>query len=204
MKLKTSTLIITFFCLLSNILIAQQINLAPYKDENTKLYGFKDETGKLVIPCKYTFAYGFSEGLAAVNIGGKLGFDKEYTNDFFVTGGKWGYINEVGKLIIPCKYDGADFFSDGFAVVDKIDKKGFIDKTGKEITPFIYEFVNAYSEGLAAVGGGTPLRFSYIDKTGKVIITGEYEAADNFKNGKARVTRYGAIYFINKNGERLK
>jgi len=178
--------------------------LVPFKDEKTSLYGFKDASGKAVIPCKYIFAYAFSDSMAAVNIGGKLGFDKEYTNDYFVKGGKWGYINAEGKLVIPCKYDAADLFYDGFAIVDMKEKKAFIDKTGKEITPFRYDFMNPFSEDLAAVGEGNPSKFSYIDKTGKIIITGDYSAADNFFKGKARVTRYGAIFFINKKGERLK
>lgn len=204
MKLRTGILLFSFFNLVSNSLVAQQVKQVPFKDEKSNLYGFKDEAGKLFIPCKYTFAYAFSDGLAAVNIGGRLGFDKEYTNDYFVNGGKWGYINETGKLIIPAKYDGADPFYEGFAIVDVNGKKAFIDKTGKAICPFMYDMMNPFSEGLAAVASGDPLKYSYIDTSGKVIITGEYSAADNFLHGKARVTRYGAIFFINKKGERLK
>lgn len=189
----------------TTLLKSEKSTTIVFRDAKTGLYGYKDAaTDKVVIPCKYVFAYSFSDGLAAVNMGGKLGFDKEYTNDYFVKGGKWGYINISGKIVIPCKYDGADLFYDGLAIVDMKEKKAFIDKTGKEITPFKYDFINPFSEGLAAVGGGTPLRFSYIDKTGKEVITGDYEAAGNFFKGKARVTRYGAIFFINIKGERVK
>lgn len=182
----------------------QQTALNPYKDPKTGLYGFKNANDKVIIACKYAFVYPFSEGLAAVNLGGKVGFDAEYTNDYFVNGGKWGYINETGKLIIPTKYEAAEFFYDGFAIVELNGKKAFITKSGKQITAFEYDMMNPYSEGLAAVGKGEPMFFSYIDTTGTVIITGDYSAAGNFLKGKARVTRYGALYFINKKGERIK
>jgi hypothetical protein len=76
----------------------QQTVLNPYKDPKTGLYGFKNANDKVVVACKYAFVYPFSEGLAAVNVGGNVGFAAEYTNDYFVNGGKWGYINETGNL----------------------------------------------------------------------------------------------------------
>ncbi len=42
--------------------------------------------GKFVIPAKFDGAWHFSEGLANV----------EYN-------GKWGFINKVGKIVIPAK-----------------------------------------------------------------------------------------------------
>jgi hypothetical protein len=176
----------------------------PYRDPKSGLYGYKNETGKLVIPCKFAFVSEFSDGLAAVNQGGKVGFDSKYNNEYFVNGGKWGYIDLSGKLVIPCKFDEADSFYDGYAIVGKGGKKTFIDKSGKELTPYMYEMMNPFSEGLAVVAKGDPLVFSYIDKTGKEVIAGDYSAAANFFKGKARVTRYGAVYYINTKGERLK
>jgi hypothetical protein len=45
--------------------------------------GFIDKTGKLVIPCEYTCAEGFCEGIVSVMKGGKIGFiDKEGKSTF--------------------------------------------------------------------------------------------------------------------------
>ena len=53
-------------------------------------------------------------------------------------GGKWGYINKKGDLIIKYKYDVADIFIDGIAKVlfierDHYDKTAYINKKGKTI-----------------------------------------------------------------------
>jgi len=99
-------------------------------------YGFIDTTGVEVIPCKYDDARHFSEGLAAVNIGG--------TNDNGKTFGGWGFIDETGKEVIALKFnahnEGAPCFSDGRAEVTLIEQEesltGFIDKTGKFLSDF--------------------------------------------------------------------
>lgn len=44
--------------------------------------------------------------------------------------GKWGYTNEKGELVIPCKYDTAHFFSLGLAVVKEKDKYGYLKTNG--------------------------------------------------------------------------
>ncbi len=179
-------------------------SVVSFKDENSKLWGFKKINGDIAIPAKFTFAYAFSDGFAAVNMGGEVRLIDEYTDEYVVVGGKWGYINKQGELVIPLQFDGADFFENGFAIVEKNTKKTFIDKTGKAITEFKYDFVNPFCEGLAAVGGGRPLEFTFIDKTGKTVISHDFSAAGDFYKGRARVTRQGANYFINKSGERMR
>lgn len=53
----------------------------------------------------------------------------------------WGYINKVGKVVIPMKYDAGSSFLDGLARVKLNGKYGFVDKTGKEIIPLKYDDV---------------------------------------------------------------
>ncbi|WMJ23061.1 WG repeat-containing protein [Paludicola sp. MB14-C6] len=101
------------------------------------LYGFMTK-GKLITPLVYECVHPFSDGLAAVK-----------------KDGVWGYINETGKVVIPCQFSdlfeanirfGSNYyekeilynFSSGYAAITKGGKWGYIDKTGKEITPFIY------------------------------------------------------------------
>ena len=55
----------------------------------------------------------FSEGLAAV-----------------IINSKWGFINNSGQLLIPCKFDDALSFSEGLAAVTINGKEHLIDKTG--------------------------------------------------------------------------
>ena len=63
--------------------------LAVVQDDNTNKYGFIDKTGKLIIPCEWTYADQFNyhlNGLAAVKD----------------NNGMWGFIDKTGKIVIPC------------------------------------------------------------------------------------------------------
>jgi len=60
--------------------------------------------------------YKRKEKLASFNIGGKI---IENTNNYnaIVRGGKWGYLGEDGKEVIPAKYESATPFKEGVAQV---------------------------------------------------------------------------------------
>ena len=86
------------------------------------------KTGKLILPLQYSFIDAeMSEGLYIVNIGG------EYDEEEGVKGGKWGYINARGKIVIALQFDSVDYFENGKAGVSKNGRPFYIDKTGKEI-----------------------------------------------------------------------
>ena len=91
--------------MLSEGLAAVQLN---------RKWGLIDKIGKVVIPCKYAWAYSFSEGLTAVKLNGKFGF-----------------IDKTGRESIPCKYDYTYGFFEGLAKVKLNGKWGCIDKYGK-------------------------------------------------------------------------
>lgn len=63
-------------------------------------------TFSTLIEAKYEDAQYFSEGLAAVK-----------------QDGKWGYIDETGKTVIPFGYDKAYAFNEGLAVVGKMEQR---------------------------------------------------------------------------------
>jgi hypothetical protein len=113
-------------------------------------WGFMNDTGKVVVPCKYERVWFFSEEIAAVYLDGK-----------------WGYIDVNGKEITPYKYDDFDSFSEGLARVNLNGKWGYIDKTGNEVVPFKYDDAWSFSEGLARVKLND--KEFYIDKTGKCV-----------------------------------
>ena len=52
-------------------------------------WGFIDKKGNEVIPCMYDYAFDFSEGYAAVMLGGKGSLS-----------GKWGFIDKTGKPLL--------------------------------------------------------------------------------------------------------
>ena len=50
-------------------------------------------------------------------------------------GGKKGFVNKEGKLVIPLIFEEARHFNEGMAAVKKEGKWGFLDSTGKEVVP---------------------------------------------------------------------
>jgi len=65
---------------------------------------------------------------------------------------KWGYIDESGAEVIPCKFDEAyGFARDGLATVVVNEKTGFIDKTGAFVIEPMYDVAYDFSGALAEV-----------------------------------------------------
>jgi hypothetical protein len=64
-------------------------------------WGFADSNGKMVIPTQFAFAENFSDGAAAVNVGGI----PDYTFNLVLTdGGRWGFIDRSGSFLISPRY----------------------------------------------------------------------------------------------------
>lgn len=160
-------------------------------------YGYIDDKGKKITRFKYDAAYSFSkDGFARVNIGSEGSL-------LFTDGGKWGFINRAGKVVIPIEYKKIQDFSEGLAPVKKYDKWGFIDTTGNIVIPFKYENVHVFNGNIAAVCLGG--KWGGINKNGEIIAPFDYSEIltywdkDNFRvrglNGK--------IGYMNKHGEEI-
>ena len=90
----------------------------------TAKFGFIADTGEIVVAPTYSFARAFSGGFAAVCDGCKVESDGEHSRH---VGGKWGYVDRDGKLVIPAQYDEAGSFEDGKAEVVLAGKTSTID-----------------------------------------------------------------------------
>jgi WG containing repeat len=86
----------------------------------------------------------------------------------FIRDGKFGYINEQGKIVIPAQFSRAADFSEGLAGVELDGKYGMIDHTGKIVIKPIYEFIYPFKNGQAKFIDFRG-NHSDIDRTGKVI-----------------------------------
>ncbi|MCL2510805.1 MAG: WG repeat-containing protein [Bacteroidales bacterium] len=144
--------------------------LKPYPNRNG-LYGYVDKkTGTLVIPCKYDWAYPFSEGLAAVNHNGKR-----------------GYIDATGREVIPCKYERGEHFHEGLVAVRLNGKWGYINKIGEVMIPFKYDKVSDFSEDFAAVQLNG--KWGGIDRTGTVIVPLEYNSWKKVQDAAKKIEK---------------
>lgn len=153
---------------------------AVQKEENGWNWGFINEQGEEVIPCKYELVGEFSEtGLVAAAISGEDGL-------------KWGFINEKGEEVIPFEYVYANMFSEnGLAGVAKevgegedgeiFYKWGFINWKNEEVIPFEYDYVyeEFNDDGVIPVGKevkeGSEYVFGAINSSGEEAIPMEYD-----------------------------
>jgi len=170
----------------------------PVPFESSTGWGYKDNSGQVVIGAQFVRAEPFSpEGLAAV-------VDSE----------GWACINVTGKVLIrPLVVDnGPDYFHENLARFREDGKIGFFNRSGEVAIQPTFDFAMPFSEGLAAVCNGcrevpagehTTLeggQWGYIDPHGALAIPLTYDRAESFSNGRARVNTAGKWLRINRNG----
>lgn len=116
--------------------------------------------------------------------------------------GKYGFINNEGKEVIPLEYDDAWFFSEGLAPVMKNGKWGYINLKNELVIDF--QFVGAmehFKNGVAEYRKGNVSKSGYtwgttglIDKTGKIIAQPKYKEIHFVEGNVAIVTIDGQKY----------
>jgi len=205
--------------------------------------GFIDHQGKFVFDVSLDVTLGFHEGVVGVLWKGTLTYfdrtgkripttvDYGPKSNSFSEGlvplsikGKWGFMDQTGKLSIKPQFDDAEDFSEGLAPV-KVQSAdtvwcpadtqgnrsgstmmyGYIDKTGKLVIPAVFNSAEPFSEGLASVRKCDQAFF--IDKTGKTVIAGNFTYASSFSGGLAHVetlTKDGLLAgYIDKTGKQV-
>ena len=152
---------------------------------------------------------------ACLFISGARGQQPESKSLFSVErDGKFGYIDRTGKIVITLKFEGANEFHEGLALVTANGKKLFIDTTGRIMIKPDFDIVDDFSEGLAAVNVGQkripnigvisdPGKWGYIDQNGKLVIPMKFTHAEDFSEGLAAVTDGDRGGFIDHAGKIL-
>ncbi len=107
--------------------------------------------------------------------------------------GKYGYVNEVGVLVIPCVYDSAQSFENGVAYVRKDGRNYYINEKNQEVS-YLHE--KAYPEGLAIQMLNSS--YGFVNENGIRIIPAVYDGAKNFSNGLASMQKNGYWGYIDQ------
>jgi hypothetical protein len=118
-------------------------------------------------------------------------------------GGKWGFIDRTGRLVIPMRFDYVDRFSEGLALVSAGGERLYIDKRGKAVLTRESQgddpkgwvsWAEGFSEGLAlayliytSVTDTRQVRVGFIDRTGRLAIEPQFHRAGAFSEGFAAV-----------------
>lgn len=113
--------------------------------------------------------------------------------------GRFGFVDQKGKIVIPLTFERAEDFFEGLAKVYRDGKWGFIDKRGKVVIDYQFEDVARFSNGRARfVEKG---QYGFIDTDGRVAVEPRYETAYDFTDGLAAVSVGGKWGFIGQDGK---
>ena len=99
------------------------------------------------------------------------------------------------------KFDNAEHFSEGFALVELNGKWNHIDTEGKILSERWYDYAFPFSEGFAVVELNG--KDNYIDTEGKLLSERWYDNAYHFSEGFARVDLNGKWNHIDTEGKIL-
>lgn len=159
-------------------------NSCPKLFSENGRWGFRDHTGRNIIPPVYEDAYEFSEGAALVRIDGI-----------------WQFLDTAGNMILDCsQYDSVKPFSEGYTPVRAAGKWGYLAMDGRIAIEPAFDMAGIFHEGLAVVRVGG--KYGYIDRDGGIVIPPVYEYATGFRNGRAEVKLKEETFLIDTCGDR--
>jgi hypothetical protein len=158
-------------------------DFAPVKIAD-RLYGIMNRSGKVVTVAnlEQVSDFGFADGVAPA-----------------AAGGKWGYIDTVGKWVIDPQFESAEDFSDGLAAVKVGGRWGYIDRKGKFVVNPQYDEAGEFEEGQALFKSGG--RYGFIDTSGRVVVNATFRNARRFSDGLAPVKTDEDWGFLDSNGK---
>ena len=155
--------------------------------------GFMDVNGRIIVFqslsewCElYCNVEDFSEGFAVVH-------DCELDGPT-----KKGFMNKLGKVVVPIVYDEAYAFKNGMAKVAKNGRYGFVNTDGRLVVDCIYDDAIDYSDGIGIIKQNG--KYGYINKQGNLVGQINFDEVKPFAFGIAKVERSGKIGFIDKKG----
>lgn len=140
------------------------------------LYGFVQTTGQRITDAIFDAVENFSaEGLAGVSIGGK-----------------WGYVDRNGRIVINLIYDSCTKFSNHRAAVSLCGKWGYIDPQGAIVAKIMYDNAWSYRGSLALVCRNG--KYGYLGNDGRVAIPLRYDFANSFTDEGVACVMVGGKY----------
>ena len=110
-------------------------------------------------------------------------------------GGKWGYIDGYGKVIVPFEYEEVNNFSEGLASVRKDGKWGYINPKNEIVIPI--EFTNK-EVGSFKNGGAeyyTDRGAGLINLKGEIIAEPKYDSIE-YVNGNIAIVSFNGYNYL--------
>lgn len=99
--------------------------------------------------------------------------------------GKYGFVDERGRLRIANRYDGIGEFHEGLGAIKLLGKWGFVDTRDQIVINPTYEAVKEYRNGLVIVKKNS--KEGIIDNQGKVVLGLQYDSILRQSNDSFRI-----------------
>jgi len=118
-------------------------------------------------------------------------------------GGKWGYMDQTGKIRIEPQFDNASDFKEGVAVVWTNKQTFLIGKSGLIFTdPHIALMCNTVSEGMVMAAKASWLSggWGFINTKGEIVMDFKFYICLPFSEGLAVANVNGKVGYIDKSG----
>ena len=97
-------------------------------------------------------------------------------------GGRFGFVDNQGRLRIANRYEGIKPFHEGLAAVKILGKWGFVDHGEKLVIQPVHDDVSAFRDGIAVVMQNG--KYGLINKAGQVVLPVRYEAINPLATGR--------------------
>lgn len=119
-----------------------------------------------------------------------------------VRDGRFGYVDEAGRMIVQSSYSWAGDFCEGRAAVAAVlgggTYMGLIDREGRVVVPVEYDDLSWDGSRFAYVDRGG--RHGCLDRLGGVVIPLEYDWVGEFDHGFAVVCKEGGYGYVDAAG----
>ena len=112
--------------------------------------------------------------------------------------GKYGFIDERGRLRIANRYDDIGAFHEGFASFKLIGKWGFINASDQVVINPNYEKVSDFQDGLAIAYRNS--KSGIINKKGSPVLNFQYDSINRLPNNKFLLFAGGLMGLAAQNG----
>ncbi|OGU59430.1 MAG: hypothetical protein A2X64_00765 [Ignavibacteria bacterium GWF2_33_9] len=157
---------------------------------NWEKRGYIDESGNFIKEFSHGFGEAFSEGKAVVQD----------------TAGKFGFIDENFKIVIPLEYDEAHDFHEGLSRINKDALFGYIDTIGLSYIPPIFILATDFKEGRAFVAKGNAmdsLHWAILSHGGKILTEYQFDQINDYSQGIAAVKQNGKWFYVDLWGKKF-
>lgn len=203
---------------------------ANTNEQGEYLYGYLNRRGNEVIALSYESANNFINGkalvkmkagsFALIDLTGKVlkSYPYEMVDDYGEgmlafrksNEGKWGYMDESGKVMIEPKFTGTQSFIEGKAIVNVDNNYGLIDTQGNYIIKPNYNSLLYLGENRFALGKSPDPENPYLfpkyaiaDSSGQLYTGFIYNGVSSYKDGIASAYNDENTFFIDKHGQRI-